>query len=130
GRRHAQQGCRQDGQDGADVGGELEADELDDVVVDDPAFPHGTDDGGEVVVGQDQGGRLLGHRGAGNAHGDSDVGGLEGGGIVDSVAGHGGNMTTRLQGLHDLDLVFRCDAGEDRNLVDLPGQLVGAHPVE
>src|SRR5690606_9035533 len=56
-----------------------EPEELADVGEDPPALPHCGDDGGEVVVGQGHVGRLFAHVGSGDAHGDSDVGGLEGG---------------------------------------------------
>ena len=41
------------------------------------ALAHGGDDRGEVVVGEDHVGRLLRHVGAGDAHGDADVGRLQ-----------------------------------------------------
>ncbi len=46
------------------------------------------DDRREVVVGEHHVGRLLRHVGAGDAHRDADVGGLERRRVVDAVAGH------------------------------------------
>jgi len=61
----------------------------------------------EVVVQQHQIGRLPRHGRPPLAHRHTDVGGLEGGGIVDAVAGHRHHLTGRLQGLHDLQLLLR-----------------------
>ncbi|EXI66264.1 MAG: hypothetical protein AW07_04610 [Candidatus Accumulibacter sp. SK-11] len=113
GRRHAEQRRGEHGDDGADIGGKLEADKLDDVVVDGASFLDSAHDGGEVVVGEHQGCGLLRDRGAGDAHGDADVGGFQRRGIIDAVAGHRDDMAARLQGLDDAQLVFGRDAGED-----------------
>ena len=53
--------------DGHDVDGELELQELGDAVVDVPPPHHRLHDAGEVVVCQDDVGRLLGHVGTGDA---------------------------------------------------------------
>ena len=66
----------------------LEAQVLQQVVVERAAVRHGLDDRGEVVVGEDHDGGLLGDLGAGDAHRDADVGGLQRGRVVDAVAGH------------------------------------------
>ena len=58
----------------ADVRGEVVAGEAADVVVDRPPLLDGGDDRGEVVVEQDQVGRLAGDVGAAAAHRDADVG--------------------------------------------------------
>ncbi len=129
-RRPAQQGGSQHRENRADVGGELEAHELDDVVVHHAAFLDGLDDGGEVVVGQHQGRRFLGHGGAGDAHRHADVGGLQRGCVVDAVAGHRGDMAVGFERLDDLHLVRGRDAGEHVDLVDAPGQLGIRHGVQ
>jgi hypothetical protein len=46
----------------------------------------GVNDRREVVVGQHHVRRLLRHVGAGDAHGDARVGGLDGGGVVDAAS--------------------------------------------
>jgi len=82
------------------------------VVVDGAALRDGLDNGGEVVVGQDHVRRLLGHRGAGDAHGDADVGELERGGVVDAVARHGHDVPVVLEQPHDVLLVLGLRAAE------------------
>ncbi len=94
----------QDGQLHLDVGG--------DPPVDVAAQVDCLDQGGEVVVGQDDLGGLLGDFGAA-AHGDADVGLLEGGGVVDRVAGHRDDLAVLLHELGQPKLVFRGDPAED-----------------
>ena len=81
------------------------------------------DDAGVVVVGQHHVGGLLGHIGAGDAHGHADIGALDGGRVVDAVAGHGHHFVVGLQGIHDAHLVLGRDAGEDIRLLDLTFQV-------
>ena len=50
------------------------------------ALLHGADDGGEVVVGDDDLGRAPGHLGAGDAHRHAHLGARQRGRIVDAVA--------------------------------------------
>src|SRR5215217_670937 len=101
-----------------------------DVVVDPAALLHGRRDRGEVVVGEDDVRRLLGDVGAGYPHRDSYVRLLEGGGVVDAVAGHRRDLAVLLQGAHEVYLVLGGDAGEDVCVGgDLPQHLFG-EPVE
>ena len=101
-------------------------DGLADVPVDAPALPHSGDDGGEVVVGEHHIRRGFGHLGAVFAHGAADVGGLQGRGVVDAVAGHGHHHPPALEGLYQPHLVLRGHPGEHRRVEGLPGQgLVG-----
>ena len=102
----------------AGVGGQQVEQILADVVVDAAAFLDRLDDAGEVVVGQHHVGGLLGDVGAGDAHGDADVGGLERGRVVDAVAGHGDDMALALQRADDAQLVFGIDAGEHAHVLD------------
>ena len=90
-----------------------------DVAEDAAALLHRRDDRGEVVVGQRHRRRLLGHVGAGDAHGDADVGLLERRGVVDPVAGHRDDVAVLLQGGDDAQLVRGRDAGVDLDLLDL-----------
>ena len=83
------------------VGAEQVAHELLDVVEDSAALPDGGDDGGVVVVAEDHLPGFLGHLGAGDAHRDPDVGGFQGGGVVDAVAGHGDDLPAGLQRVDD-----------------------------
>merc|ERR1719222_931280 len=108
-------GGQEDADNLADVGGNQITDELLHVGVDGTALLNGGHDGGEVVVGQDHLGGGLGHSGAG-AHGDTDLGSLQGGGVVDTVTSHGGDLLHLLQILNDLGLVERLHTGEHPGL--------------
>jgi hypothetical protein len=103
----------------AEIAAEGILDEADEVVEDGAAFLDGGDDGGEVVVEQDHLGGLLGDIGAGDAHGHADFRALEGGGVVDAVAGHGDDLAALLQGGDDAQLVFGRDAGIDGDVSGL-----------
>ncbi|MBS6355742.1 MAG: MerR family transcriptional regulator, partial [Oscillibacter sp.] len=115
---HRREGHRQPRQRGIQhrqnarrVAGEQELDGLLDVGVDVPAVLDGLDDGGEVVVRQHHAGGVLGHLGAGDAHGHADVRLLQGRGVVDAVAGHGHQIPPLLPGPDDADLVLRGHPG-------------------
>ena len=71
-------------------------DALADVGINAPSLFHRRHDGGEVVIGEDHVRRPLGHVGAGLTHGAADVRHLQGGGIVDPIAGHGHHLTGTL----------------------------------
>ena len=87
-------------------------DEAKDVVDDDPPLLHRADDGGEVVVGDHHVGSFLRDFGALDAHGDADVGFLQGRGVVHPIAGHRDHLSVQLQRLDDLQFVLRRDTGE------------------
>ena len=78
--------------DGDDVDGQLELEELADAVEDVPAPRHRLDDGGEVVVHEDDVRRLLRDLGAGDAHREADVGALQRGGVVRPIARDGDDV--------------------------------------
>ena len=99
----------------ADVGGDQVTDELLHVGVDGAALLHSGHDGGEVVVGQDHLGGGLGH-GSSGAHGDTDLGSLQGGGVVDTVSSHGGDLLHLLEILNNLRLVERLHTGKHPGL--------------
>ena len=134
---HRREGCGQVG-DGADehaedarhIARQEEIDGVFDVGIHAPAVDHRLDDGGEVVVREDHGRGVLADLGAGDAHGHADIGGLEGGGVVDAVAGHGDNAALPLPGPHNADLVLRGHPGVDRDLLQTPVQLIVAHGVQ
>ena len=100
----------EDREDLTDVGAQQIAQELTDVVENATAFAYRLDDGAEVVVGEDHLGALLGHFGAGDAHGHADVRGFDGGSIVYAVAGHSHDIALPLQRFDDFQLVFRRNA--------------------
>ena len=89
-------------------------DEAEDVGVDDPPLLDGADDGGEVVVGDDHVGRLLGDLGPLDAHGDADVGLLQGRGVVHPVAGHGHHLAPRPAGPRRSAACARARRGRTR----------------
>ena len=110
--RRAEDDAGQDDEPLADVGRQRVGDELDEVVEDAAALLDGGLDGGEVVVGEHHVGGVLGHVGAGDAHGDPDVGLLERRGVVDAVAGHGHDLAPGLQRLDQAELLLRRHARE------------------
>ena len=89
-----------------DIGRQGPGDELDEIVEHRPAFLDGRLDGREVVVGKHHVRRLFRHFGAAHAHGDADIGLLERGRIVDTIAGHCHHMPFGLQCLHQAQLLF------------------------
>ena len=95
------------------VDGGVDEENLTKVVPDDTALTDGGNNGGEVVVGQNHLRSLTGNIGTLLTHGNTHVGGLEGGGVVDTVTGHGGNLSLGLEGLDNADLVLRRGTGED-----------------
>ena len=72
-----------------------------------------TDDGGEVVVGEHHGGGFLAHLRAGDPDRHTDVGLLQGGGVVDAITGHGHHLAIGLQRLHDPQLLLGRHPGID-----------------
>ena len=66
---------------------------------------------------------VFGHVGSRDAHGDAHVGGLQGGSVVDAVAGHSDDFPVRLQGLYNADLMLRGDLGEDGEAAGRSGEL-------
>ena len=100
---------------------------LADVVEDAAAFLDRLHDAGEIVVGQHHVGGLLRDVGAGDAHGDADIGGLERGRVVDAVAGHGDDVALALERADDPQLVLGIDAGEHAHLLDDRVELGVAH---
>ena len=114
----AEQGSEEHRQDLAGVAGQEVMDELLDVVVDAPAFLDGGDDRGEVVVRDDHVRDFLGHVRPGDAHGHADIGFLDRRGVVDAVAGHGHDVSPRLPGPDDPQLVLGRNPGVDRRPLD------------
>ncbi|GJD01142.1 hypothetical protein ColKHC_09967 [Colletotrichum higginsianum] len=98
-RKHGVAGQLRDDREstGRDVDGELELD-------DHKSF----NDGGKVVVEQDDGRRLLGDLGALDAHGEAHVGGLQGQGVVGAVARDGDRLPHALEVRDEQQLVLRA----------------------
>src|SRR4029450_13014882 len=112
-------GADEDG-DVGDQGGHLEPEVLEQVVVQVAAVVDRLHDGGEVVVGQDHDRGFLGRLGAGDAHGDADVGRLEGGGVVDPVPGHGDHVPGPLEQPDQAQLVLGGDPGHHPDTAERP----------
>ena len=112
------------------VGRKQELDDLADVVVDATALFAGTDDGGEVVVGEHHVGNVLGDVGTGDAHAHADVGTLDGRGVVDAVARHGHDLVARLPSLDDAGLMLGLNAGVHAVVLDVRVELLVAHAIE
>ena len=98
--RHAEQQGDDDGHGLASIGRQGPADDFLDVVIDGPALAHGGRDRGEIVVRQNQLGRLLRRLAALQPHGDARIGALQGRGVIDAVSGHGDGQAVRLQRHH------------------------------
>merc|ERR1740138_1151605 len=79
------------------VDGSVNKENLAEVVPDNAALTHSSDNGGKVIVSEDHLGGLTGDIGTLLAHGNTHIGGLEGGGIVDTIAGHGGDLSLGLE---------------------------------
>ena len=124
------QGGQENDHDLGHIGGEQEEDKFADVVVNDPSLFHRRYDADIVIIGQHHVGGFLGHIRAGDAHGHTDVGTLDGRCIVDPIAGHGHHFAIGLQGIHDAHLVFRGNTGKDIGTPDLGLEQVITHPVE
>ena len=99
------------------VDGELELDELADGVVDVSAPLAGGDDGVEVVVEQDDSRGLLGDFRAADAHGEADVGLLQGWRVVRAVASDRHNVVELLEPRDEQVLVLRRAPREHFELV-------------
>jgi len=130
GRLEPQRGAEKDEGEAGCAGGELEGQEVLDVVEDGFALFNGVEDGGEVVVGQDHVGRLLGDVGAVHAHGDANVGLLERWRIVDPVSRHGDNIAAGLEGPDDFQLVVRVRSRKDGGVVHCSGKVLLGHGVD
>eukprot|EP00162_Nutomonas_longa_P015360 comp22286_c0_seq2/m.53250 comp22286_c0_seq2/g.53250 ORF comp22286_c0_seq2/g.53250 comp22286_c0_seq2/m.53250 type:complete len:357 (+) comp22286_c0_seq2:767-1837(+) len=94
--------------------GHNEQDCLVEIVKDDAAVADAFDNRGKVVVRADDLGGLLGDLGAGDAHGDADIGALECGGVVHTVTCDGNHFAALLQMLDNHELVLGLHARKDK----------------
>mmetsp|Transcript_16662 Transcript_16662/g.65070 ORF Transcript_16662/g.65070 Transcript_16662/m.65070 type:complete len:651 (-) Transcript_16662:567-2519(-) len=115
----------------SDVDGELELEELPDVVKD-AAAPHDRlDDGVEVVVCDDDVRRLLGNVRACNTHSQADVGVAERRRVVGAVARDGDELLLALaQQAHEAELVVGLGAGQHLEVVEDRVELLVRHLAE
>ncbi len=95
-----------------DVRSQNVGEELADVVEHRASFLDGIDDGGEMVVKQDDVGRLARHIGTGQAHGNADVGNFQRRCVVHPVTSDGDDLALALQRLDDQHLLLGGDAGK------------------
>mmetsp|Transcript_29462 Transcript_29462/g.73947 ORF Transcript_29462/g.73947 Transcript_29462/m.73947 type:complete len:485 (-) Transcript_29462:693-2147(-) len=94
------------------------------------ALLHSGHDGGEVVVCQHNVRNALGDVRAGDAHGNANVGLLDGGRVVDAITRHGHNLAPAVQCLHHAHLALRGAARHDqRQVIELVKLLIchGVH---
>lgn len=89
--------------DKANVGSQDVEDKLLDIVENAATLFNSVEDGGKVIIGQNNICRLLGHVGA-SAHGNTDICALKTRAIVDTVAGHGNVSLTTMQSLNHAHL--------------------------
>ncbi len=80
-------------------------------------------DGSKVVVREHHLRRLLGGLGALDPHGNAHVRSFQRRGIVHAVAGHGTNLTPRLEGMHQAELVLGTRAGKHIDRMHLIAEL-------
>ena len=88
----------------------------------------GADDAGQVALEQGDAGALDGDVGAG-AHREADVGGGQGGCVVDAVAGHGHDAALGAQALDDVALVVGQHLGLDAVDAEAAADGLGGDPV-
>ncbi len=80
------------------------------------------DDGGEVVVEEHQIGHLAADVGPALPHRHADIGPLERGRVVDTVARHGHDLALRLQRLDQPQLLLGAHPGEHVHLAERPSR--------
>ncbi len=105
-------------------------DELQDVVVDAPAFLDRRNDGGEIVVRDHHVRDFFGDVGAGDAHRDADIRFFDGRGVIHAVARHRDDLMAAAPRPDDPQLVLRRDAGVHGDLVYLLFELLLAELVQ
>ena len=128
--RKAKPETRRHEKDQGEVGGEEEADELLDVLVDVAPFLDGSDDGCEIVVHEHDIGHLARDVAAALAHGDADVGALQRRRVVHPVAGDRDDLAQVLQRLDQAQLVLGRYAGEDIDHAGRLAQLLRRKPID
>ncbi len=99
-------------------------DELTDVGVNDAPLLHCRDNADIVVIREHHVSGIFGNIRARDPHGNANVCLLDGGSVVDTVAGHRHNFSIGLQCIDNANLVFRGDAREYIRLFDFNNQLL------
>lgn len=111
---HTKSGSKEDGHNLSNVGRDEVTDELLGVVVDGATFLNSGLNGGKVVISENHVGSELGNISA-RAHGNTNIGLLECGSVVDTVTRHGDDFTGRLQEIDELGFVSRFSTREERS---------------
>ena len=104
----------EDSDDLAHVGGKKELNCFSYIAVNSSAFLNSGNYCGKVVVGKHHVRYILCNVSTCNAHSDADVGALDGGRVIDSVARHSGNAAVCAPGIDYPYLVLGLNAGVDR----------------
>jgi hypothetical protein len=125
-----ERGADQDEREAGCAGGELEGEEVLDVVEDGFALFDGVEDGREIVVGQNHVRCFLGNVSAVHSHGDANIGLFERWRIVDPVSRHGDNIAAGLKGSDDLQLVIWVGSCEDGSVVHCSCEVLFGHGVD
>jgi len=111
--RRGERGLREDAstsennEHGDDVDGQLELEELADVIVNVAAIPDGSQDGAEVVIKKLNVASTLGDISTGNAHGEADISAVESGGVVGAITSNGNGRAGTDQTINEHELVIR-----------------------
>ena len=102
-------------------------DELLDVVVDGPPFADAGDDGGKVVIGQDDGcGLTRDLRSAASHRCAADVRLMQRRGVIHAIARHGDNVPAALEGVDDAQFLLGGRARKDADAgAALPQFIIG-----
>lgn len=110
--RESDKGTDQHDEDLRSTAGQAVDEEAPDVVVDAPAFLDGRDHGRQVIIGEDEVGRLSCDLRSPLPHRHTDVGPAQGRAVVDAVAGHGRDRASSTPGVDDIQLLLRVRPGE------------------
>lgn len=110
--------AEEDNEHGYDVDSELELEELADVVEDGSAELESDNDGGEVVIHEDDVRGTLGDIGASDTHGEADISSGESGSIVGTVTGNSDNTVTLLDAENQQVLVIRRASTHDTEVLE------------
>ena len=112
-----ERGAEQDERQASRAGGQLEGQEILNVVEDGLALLNRMQDRREIIIRQNHVRRLLGDVGPVHAHCDANIRLLQRRRIVDPVARHGDNIAAGLQGSDDFHLVVRVRPRKDGRVV-------------
>ena len=99
-------GSKENDEHSDDIDGELELKELSYIVINVSSVFQGNDDGGEVVIKQDDVASALGNISSSDSHGESDISLGEGRGIISSISSNSNHSITSLDSCYKQVLVL------------------------